>query len=34
MDEEVFEKRKAVEDEREKIEAQVKALQEQLNNLK
>lgn len=29
-DEEVFEKRKAVEDERKKIEAQVKALQEQL----
>ena len=33
-DEEVFEKRKAIEDEREKIEAQVKALQEQLNNMK
>ena len=33
-DKEVFEKRKATEDERKKIEAQVKALQEQLNNLK
>lgn len=33
-DKEVFEKRKATEDERKKIEAQVKALQEQLNSLK